>query len=113
MAVERAWWQDYLRAVNRAAVWATRRWKQYHCVQSWRKDVIAILRKAMPSFVAGGSHGRSALEHALYEVMHLFMNGPREVLRQPRGKARPREPTDEEVNVGLKRFLQEGAPREA
>ena len=103
-AVERAWWPDHVRNMNRTARWATSAWRQYRAVVAWKQDVIAILRKVEEPLRKGRSG--SKFLHSLEQTLALLQGRPREPLRL--GKAagklarsdRPRRPERGEVCPG-------------
>ena len=61
IAVERTWWLDHVRNMNRTARWATEAWRQYRAVVAWKHDVASVLRKAEEPLRKGRA-GRNFIE---------------------------------------------------
>ena len=61
IAVERTWWLDHVRNMNRTARWATEAWRQHRAVVAWKHDVASVLRKAEEPLRKGRA-GRNFIE---------------------------------------------------
>ena len=103
-AVERAWWPDHLRNMNKAASWATTAWQQYRAVVSWKQDVVAKLRRAETTARKGRCGGKFLA--SLEQTLHVLEAGGRQSIRLGRlgGRAvssdRPRCPPQGELYPG-------------
>lgn len=116
-AVERTWWPDDVRNVNRTARWATDAWRQYRAVTAWKHDVSSILRKAEEPLRKG--RGGRKFQDAVEKTLALLQAPRRSALRLGclGGKAAAsnhvRRPPPGEVCVGhcLQIADGEGEPR--
>lgn len=98
--VERMWWQYYLQAVNRSGGWATYAWRQYHAVQSWRKDVVRQMRKLLCTI---GFRGANAdIWQTMRVLMHSLQHMERPLMLFEYGDSRPRVVADDDDNIGFK-----------
>ena len=100
--VESMWWQHHLRNVNRASVWSSPAWRQYHAVTGWKKDVLAILRQCQDS--TGGSRHTAWLQ-AVHELWYTLAGEKRELFDLPPGDLSPTCPGEDNVNVGFSDWL--------
>ena len=78
-AVERTWWPDHVRNVNKTARWATDAWRQYRAVVAWKHDVVTVLRKAEEPLRKGRGGGKFL--HSLERTIALLQCKPRAYLR--------------------------------
>ena len=103
-AVERTWWPDHVRNMNRTARWATEAWRQYRAVIAWKHDVATVLRKAEEPLRKGRA-GRKFLE-AVEQTLVTLQDARRSPLRLGRlsGKAersnQARRPESGEICLG-------------
>ena len=100
-AVERAWWPDHVRNMNKTARWATGAWRQHRAVVAWKHDVEVILRKAEEPLKKG--RGGTKFVHAIEQTLALLQKGPRQPIRlgtaagKSKGTDQPRCPQLGEV----------------
>ena len=102
--MERAWWPDHLRNMNKAASWATTAWQQYRAVVSLKQDVVAKLRRVETTARKGRCGGKFLA--SLEQTLHVLEAGGRQSIRLGRlgGHAvssdRPRCPPQGELYPG-------------
>ena len=97
--VESMWWKHHLRNVNRASVWATPAWRQFHAVVAWKKDVLTILPQCRESTGASRHTGWQQLVHELW--YDLLPEDRDLVVLPPRGSGAPECIDEARVNVGF------------
>ena len=103
-AVERAWFPDHLRNMNKSARWASRAWQQYRAVVSWKRDVVTALRKAETPFYMGRKNSKS--EDSLEKTLLMLQDNQRASIRlgtlagKPAGSESPRVPELGEIYMG-------------
>jgi hypothetical protein len=102
VAVEAVWWQFHLMNTNRAAVWSTPEWREYHQVQTWKKCVLTILRQMLPSVLKNECSG---FAQAASDLEHLLREGARQPLWSPSSKPAALATTDR--NNGFDKFVAE------
>ena len=98
VGVESMWWQHHLRNINKASVWATPAWRQFHSVVALKKDVLCILRQCQDT--VGGSRN-SGWSQLLHELWYDLAAERRDLVDLPPRSGQLQHITQAQVNVGF------------